>query len=123
GVRIVERGAAPDHRHVVALELLANDVTLPARDLGDPTEQLLDGRTRGGDRPPARLCGTRRPRDAEGGLAGRLARNGAGVGAEAADEAALLDDRSPIPKLRSLHRRALTGRTASKAEEIEVVRR
>src|SRR5262249_61865183 len=121
GVRILEDRPAPHDGHVVAIELLVDDLALAPPHLRDAGEQLLE-------RGPARLHGAgaelrapRRLAEAQHRLAEGLARDGARVDAYAADDTTLLDDRRAEPELGRLHRRALARGPAADTEEVEVV--
>src|SRR5262249_43744426 len=118
-VRIPELRWAPQHGHVVALELVVDDVALAAHDLGHAREELVDGRTVLGDVPELRVVESARERR-EHRLPEGLAGNGAGVETHAAEDATLLDDRRPAAELRALHGGALAGWTAPETEKIEV---
>src|SRR5262249_41438309 len=121
GVRILEDRPAPDDGHVVAIELLVDDLALAPPDLRDTGEQLLE---RGTARLLGAAAGLRVPRrlaEAQHRLAEGLARDGARVDAYAADDATLLDDRRAEPELGRLDRRPLARRAAAETEEVEVV--
>src|SRR5262245_32031005 len=75
------------------------------------------------DRAAAGIGRARGARDPEHRLAERLAGDGAGGDAHAADDPTLLDDRRPVAELGGLHGGALAGRAAPETEEIEVVHR
>jgi hypothetical protein len=108
-VRIDERGEAVEDRDAVSPQLVLDHGTLAREDVVHAREQL----------PHARRARAPHP---EHGLAEGLARDRPGVEADAAEDAAPLDDGDVAAELCGLHRRALAGRTAPQADEIEVER-
>ena len=86
----------------------------------DAREQLRARRPPVEPRPRQAIALARDARVHDDGLAQGLARDRAGLDADAADAPAPLDDRRPLPELRRLHRRALAGRPAARRDEVEV---
>src|SRR4029077_15634188 len=121
-VRILETRAAPYDGDVVAIELLLDDVALAPPHLGDARQELLQGGTARLHCVAGRLRGPCRLAEAQHRFAERLARDRTGVDAHATDDTTLLDDRGAEPELCSLDGGALPRRSASEAEEVEVVR-
>jgi hypothetical protein len=122
-VRIDEIALSREHRHIVAPQLVLDDLLLDADRLGDAPEELFRSRTRAVASPLALVePALSRGREVENRLAKRLARDRPGVDANPADVMTFLDDGGLLPELGRLNRRALSGRTAADADEIEVVR-
>src|SRR5262249_37932938 len=111
-VGVLELGLASDHRNVVAPELVVEHVDLPAHDVAHAGEELLRGRP--GPSPMQRGHGPHR-------LTERLARNRAGLDADAPDAAVLLDDRDALAQLGGLHGGALARGPAPDRHQVEVV--
>jgi hypothetical protein len=122
GVRIREGADPPQELDVVPAELVLHDLDLPAADLLDPGEQHLGAHARCRDPAPV-LRAAGEAREEHDGLAEGLAGDGAGVDADAADAALLLDDRRALAELGRLDRRPLAGGPAPDADEVELVAR
>src|SRR5262249_20161004 len=103
---------------VVAPELVLDHIAFAAHDLAHLRQEPGSGR------PGLRTLARRVAAVAatgENGLTERLARDRAGVDADAAEQPALLDDRGALAELRGLYRRPLAGGPAADAGQIEVV--
>ncbi len=120
-VRIDEFGVGGDQVHIVAVELVADDVDLVADDVVGAEEQvfhgdaLFDGVGRAVERalPVAGQI--------EHSLAQRFAGDGAGVGRHAAHDRPSLDDGDALAQLGRLNRGALPRRAGPDDEHIVLV--
>ena len=120
-VRIEKGRLALDERDVVATQLLLDHLDLAAHDRLDAREELLGGRPTRRPRPGQPVTAGAAAGVREDRFADRLARDGAGTGAHAADTAPLFDHGGAAAELGRLDGRALPGRAAADRNEVVVV--
>ena len=121
-VRVDEARVAVQHLHVVARQLVAHHVDLALDDGLRAPEEVLDR-----DvvlhlvaLPVQLLLG--HAGQVDHGLAQRLGRQRAGVGAHPADHVPPLDDGDALAELRGLDRGLLSGRAGTDHQQVEVAR-
>ena len=122
-VRIGEGRLPVQHRDVIPTELALDHLDLARDDAVEAGEEVRAGRPPLEARPRQAVAPSGDARVGDDRLAERLARDGAGHDADAAERPPLLHDRRAHPELRRLHGGALAGRAAADAHEIEVVGR
>jgi len=120
-VRIGEGGLAPHDGHVVAPELILDDVLLTPEDLVDLGEELLRGRASVGRRRASTVVPAGGTGEKEHRFPERFARDRTGAETDPAEALLLLDHRDALSKLRGLHGRPLAGGPAADAHEVVVV--
>ena len=114
GMGICEGGAATNHRHIVATELIFHHAALAADDLIHAREQLLGRRLHDRSKHAA-LQQVAGRREGEHRFPECLTRNGACLQTHAAHDPLSLDEGSPLAKLGRLHRCSLPGGPAPHA--------
>jgi hypothetical protein len=120
-VGIDERGLAGQERHVVAAELVLDHLDLAGDHDVDAGEELLAGGPRVEPGPRQSVALAREPGEGDHRLAQGLARDGAGVDADAAHGAALLDDGGAMAQLGGLNGGPLARRAAADADQVVLV--
>jgi len=128
-MRVLKAGLAGDDLDLVAAHVLADDLHLGADDLLAARDQVLDGDLG----PPASAPAFARAvavksalldaGQVQHGLPQRLAGDGPGVGADAAEDAVALDEGDALAELGRLDRGLLPRRPAADDEHIDVLHR
>ena len=121
GVGVNEGGLAPHDGHVVAPQLILDDVLLAPEDFVDLGEELFRGRASVGRRRARTVVPPGDTREEQHRLAESLAGDRARAETDPAEALLLLDHGDALSELRRLHRRPLAGGAAADAHEVVVV--